>query len=332
MTARKTCQNGARRQSSAIGGDPVSRRSQRKESVSHRLGTFCAIAAASWVACSANGAWALDKQGSAHGGEVGETTGFGLSGSFMLGSALYNPSYAARPDNSGKALLRYAGHADIDLIGAKLSIPLDINFFTDRLRGGVGAIAPSEFDVIGGVTSTWNVGSSAFEFGARIENDRPVDQGDYTQTYGDIRARWLYSLLPLFPELKNALRDGDLHGWLTLGWFGYNKTYAARPDNSGLALFRYGAHGEVEAWDGRFGLGLDAAMFTDSRANAVRPSELDFTVDFFARIADWDVHLAMERDMPLDVGGLVQQMVYVTIGRGFAWQPSKRLDQAQPWK
>ena len=78
---------------------------------------------------------ALDKQGSAHGGEVGGAdSGFAISGSLLGGIAFFNPTYAARPDNTGKALLRLAPHLDIDLIGSRLSIPVDINVFTDRER------------------------------------------------------------------------------------------------------------------------------------------------------------------------------------------------------
>jgi hypothetical protein len=37
-----------------------------------------------------------------------------LSGSLLFGVAAYNPSYAARPDNSGLALVRHAPHYDFD--------------------------------------------------------------------------------------------------------------------------------------------------------------------------------------------------------------------------
>src|SRR6266478_1803504 len=41
-------------------------------------------------------AFALDKQGSAHGGGVeGPNSGFGVSGAAMLGVAVYNPTFAA---------------------------------------------------------------------------------------------------------------------------------------------------------------------------------------------------------------------------------------------
>src|SRR3954469_8335132 len=100
-------------------------------------------------------AFALDKQGSAHGGQVGgDAKEFNVSGAAMLGASLYNPTYAARPDNSGHALFRYALHFDVDLLGRMLSIPLDLNMFTDRERRRAAVFAPSELDLIGGLTST----------------------------------------------------------------------------------------------------------------------------------------------------------------------------------
>jgi hypothetical protein len=270
---------------------------------------------------AARPARALDKQGSAHGGGVeGATDGFDVSGSASLGVSLYNPSYAARPDNTGLTLFRYAGHGDVDLIGRRLSIPVDVNMFTDRAAVGFGRkLVPSELDVITGVTSTWRLGPGALEGGARIELDRTLDKGGYDsppssgrQAYGDVRARYLYSLAAIAPGIAPALRGGDARGYLTLGWFSYNKTYFARPDNTGLALFRYGAHVEISMLNDHLALGLDAVMFTDKQAsNVVRPSELDFTPEIVGRLSRYEVHLAYERDMPIDRGGLVQQFIYV---------------------
>jgi len=265
-------------------------------------------------------ALALDKQGSAHGGGIeGPTTGFDFSGSASLGVSVYNPTYAARPDNTGLALFRYAAHFDFDLIGRRLSIPLDLNMFTDRKAVGVGRkLVPSELDVITGVTSTWRLGPGALEGGARVEVDGTLDKGGYPgptssrQTYGDIRARYLYSLVAVAPGAEAALRGGDVRGWLTLGWFAYNRTYFARPNNTGLALFRYAAHVELSTWDNHLALGLDAIFFTDKEAsNVIRPSELDFTPELIVRFSRYEVHLAYERDMPVDQDSLVQQFVYL---------------------
>jgi hypothetical protein len=244
-------------------------------------------------------AFGLDNQGSAHGGGVeGDESGFGLSGAAMFGVALYNPTYAARPDNTGHALFRYAGHADVDLIGRKLSIPIDVNFFTDRDRPGAEKLIISEFDVIGGLTSTWDTGPGALEFGIRAESDLNVDRGSYSQTYVDARTRYLFSLANGIPKLKDALH-GDISGAATLGVFAVNPTYAARPDNSGIALFRYGLHTEVSFLDSHAAVGLDAVMFTDRRHEPLTPSELDFTPELIGRLDPFELHLAYERDMPI---------------------------------
>jgi hypothetical protein len=264
-------------------------------------------------------AQALDKQGSAHGGQLeGATEGFDVEGAVVLGIALYNPSYAARPANTGLALFRYALHADFDLVGRRLSIPLDLNMFTDGTRSGLRKLIPSEGDVITGVTSTWRVGPGALESGLRVEHDRTLDSTAEerklvpdNQTYVDARVRYLYSLADAWPALGDRLWDGDVSGWLTLGWFAFNPTYAARPDNTGLALLRYGVHTELSVWKDHLSVGLDGTMFTDRRGtNPVAPSELDFTAEIIGRIPPFSVHLAYERDMPIDRGGMVQQFVY----------------------
>jgi len=275
---------------------------------------------------AATPARALDKQGSAHGGEIeGATSGFAFGGSASLGVSVYNPSYAARPDNTGLALFRYAAHFDFDLIGRRLSIPLDLNMFTDRLAvGGARKLVPSELDVIMGVTSTWRLGPGALEGGARVELDGTLDTGGYPeptsarQTYADVRARYLYSLAAIAPSVGPALRGGDVRGWLTLGWFAINRSYFARPNNTGLALFRYAAHAEISFWNDHFALGLDAIFFSDKLAsNVFRPTELDFTPELIVRYERYEVHLAYERDMPLDQDSLIQQFIYLLASVSF---------------
>jgi hypothetical protein len=284
---------------------------------------------------------ALDKQGSAHGGDIaGAENGFDFSGSAALGVSLYNPSYAARPDNTGLTLMRYAAHADIDLIGRRLSIPVDVNMFTDRKRDGFGKLVPTEFDLITGVTSTHAIGKGALEVGARVEHDRQVGPnvasetadvngqdcghgGLCSQTYVDLRARYLYSLAALDPALGKALVDGDVLGWATLGFFAINPTYAARPDNSGKALFRYALHTELSLFHDYISFGNDFTLFTDRKAGVVVPSEVDWTPELIGSIDIAELHLAYERDMPLGHGasdestipanqrGHVQQFIYL---------------------
>jgi hypothetical protein len=240
-------------------------------------------------------------------GEEGEG-GFNFAGALTLGTSIYNPTYAARPDNTGLALFRYAAHGDIDVLGRKLSFPIDVNMFTDRQRSGLEVLAPTELDVIAGVTTTWMLGPGAIELGSRFEHDRPVDHGTFTQSYLDVRARYLYSLGPYVPVL--ACNKADVSGWATLGVFAWNPTYAARPNNTGHALFRYGLHGELSVMDDLLSFGLDGVMFTDRDSNAIKPSELDITPEIILHVAPFEVHVAYERDLPLDGDNYTQTYVY----------------------
>src|SRR5262249_23131003 len=107
------------------------------------------------------------------------------------------------------------------------------------------------------------------------------------------------------------LVDGDLLGYFTLGWFAFNPTYAARPDNTGLALFRYVGHTELSVWGDRLSLGLDGNLFTDRRSsNPVAPSEMDVTYELIVHVAPFEWHVAYERDMPMDRKGLIQSYAY----------------------
>jgi hypothetical protein len=284
----------------------------------HAASVF-AVAACVFTAADA---LALDKQGAAHAGGNGSESAaaaaaFNVSGSVLFGAALYNPSYAARPDNSGLALFRYAVHVDFDLIGPKLSIPLDVNLFTDSTRRAALVFAPTEGDVIVGATSTWPALKGSVELGLRLEHDRPLDRAGFSQTYVDLRGRYLYSLAAHLPKVRDALRGGDVRGWATLGTFLYNPTYAARPDNSGLALFRYALHNEIVFWNDHLGVALDTTFFTAREKSHFSPTELDLTAELIGHYGAGELHLAYERDMPVGRSGLVQQFVYVLAGYSF---------------
>lgn len=287
------------------------------------LGSLLAFLATVFVVAEIP-AYALDKQASAHGGSVaGAEEGVGLTGSLLVGVALYNPSYAARPDNTGEALMRYAFHGDLDLVGRKLSIPLDLNFFSDRTRRGALVFSPTELDIISGLTTTWSLGdSAAVELGLRFEHDRSVDREGFSQTYADLRNRFLVSFEKMIPGLADALRGGDLALNFTLGTFLVNPTYAARPDNTGLALFRYAGHLELSAFDDHVALATDATFFTNRERRHFSPTELDFTTELVGRLAPFELHLAYERDMPVDRGGLTQELVLGSFVYGFDFASS----------
>jgi hypothetical protein len=272
------------------------------------------------VTCAGK-AQALDKQGAAHKGDDGPTTGLGISGEVFVGVLPYNPTYAARPDNSGRALLRAGGHVDVDILGPRLFIPLDVNIFTDRLYQPA---RPSELDFIGGVASTWDLPVGHTEVGARAEVDTPVDGMWGSQFYGDVRGRYLLSLRELRPNAAAVLRGGDVSGWLTLGWFALNPNYFARPDNTGRALLRYAAHLGV-GLGSRTSIFVDGTFFTDRTQNPVRPSELDLTVGVAVVLGNWGVQAAYERDMPVDGRGtgLVQHMAMLQGSWSFSWRPGR---------
>ena len=85
-----------------------------------------------------------------------------------------------------------------------------------------------------------------------------------------MRARYLYSLGGDRARDRPALR-GRRRARLADARAGsrVNSTYFARPDNTGLALFRYAVHVEISGLDDHLALGLDAIMFTDKLASNV---------------------------------------------------------------
>jgi hypothetical protein len=293
--------------------------------------TFTALLSAAG-ALTAVHASALDKQGAAHAGADAKEAAANkpnLSGSVLLGAALYNPSYAARPDNSGLALFRYALHADVDVIGQKLSFPLDVNLFTDSTRHGGLIFVPTEGDVIAGVTSTWPALKGSIELGLRFEHDRPLDRTGFSQTYVDFRGRYMYSLAAHLPKVRDMLGGGDLRGWATVGTFLFNPSYAARPDNTGLALFRYAAHSELSFWSDHVAVAVDSTYFTARERQHFVPTELDLTLELIGHYKSTELHIAYERDMPVGSGGLVQQFVYMLAGYNFDFKAKPKSTFAQ---
>jgi hypothetical protein len=262
---------------------------------------------------------ALDKQSPAHQGAGADVPADGLawSGQVYMGVLPYNPTYAARPDNSGHALLRAGAHVDVNLMGEHLFIPLDFGLFSDRDHAPA---LPSEIDLIGGVASTWSIPGGAVELGVRGEFDASADGRGASQKYVDVRGRYLFSLGRYVPAISDRLAGGDVSGWLTCGWFAWNPVYYARPDNTGRALLRYAAHADVGFSRRHFSVFVDATSFTDRTSNAVRPSELDLTVGATASTGRWAGQVAYERDMPIDGQGtgLVQHMVMVQGSMSFS--------------
>ncbi|MDC8450219.1 MAG: hypothetical protein LV473_17945 [Nitrospira sp.] len=107
------------------------------------------------------------------------------------------------------------------------------------------------------------------------------------------------------------------------GWLFHNNNYFARPDNTGLALFRYVAHADLDLYKNKVVLYGDINMFTDRDASVpVRPSELDWIVGLAVRWRDMEFAVYHEQDLPLDRGGLVQQ--YLALQLRFSFDISKQ--------
>src|SRR5438067_1771428 len=112
---------------------------------------------------------------------------------------------------------------------------------------------------------------------------------------------------PAHPGEPDDADGVSLSGGVSLGVLPYNPSYAARPDNSGLALLRYAPHFELSLLDDLVSLIADFTFFTD-RASPLAPSELDLAFEVALRHGAWELHLGYERDLPVDRGGLVQTM------------------------
>ena len=165
-----------------------------------RFGRLASLATAAALLSTSPDAFGLDKQGSAHGGQVGgDAEEFNVSGAFSLGAALYNPSYAARPDNTGLALFRYVAHTELSVWHDYLSIGVDGTFFSDRRGGNV--VAPSELDLTYEVIGRYN----PFEVHLAYERDMPIDRGGLVQSF-------IYALFVYGFDFKHAPKPLETRG------------------------------------------------------------------------------------------------------------------------
>jgi hypothetical protein len=253
-------------------------------------------------------AFALNKQGLSVPLDTTERDGSEsvptLSGYVFGGALVYNPTYAARPDNTGLALWREGAHVDLDLYGKRLTVTYDANIFSDRESSS--SFRPSEHDHIVGLVSR----HGDFEVGAHYETDRPADRPGDVQQYVDVHTRVYYDLFRALPGLGRALPRQGFAGFFTLAGFAYNPTYAARPDLSGLALLRFVGHAEIDVYRPWLTFSVDLNFFTDRLAHhGAVPSELDTTIGLALHLKSFDVSIVAENDRPLDRAGLSQSYV-----------------------
>src|SRR5262249_23228845 len=100
-----------------------------------------------WAGPAGRNAFALEKygrplpemeKGGQEGGLQPSREDETLLGGYMLASAFVsNPSFAARPDNTGLVGMRYMLHTETDLYKKYLTFYTDQNFFSDRTTGWI---------------------------------------------------------------------------------------------------------------------------------------------------------------------------------------------------
>ncbi len=110
-----------------------------------------------------------------------------------------------------------------------------------------------------------------------------------------------------------------------VGWLFHNSDYFARPDNTGLALFRYVAHFDLNLFREKFVLFGDVNMFTDrENSNVAKPTELDWILGVAMRWRDFELSFYREQDRPLDRSGLIQEYWAVRLRYAFDVQKHGR--------
>jgi hypothetical protein len=239
-----------------------------------------------------------------------EETLFG--GYFLTAAFLSNPSFAARPDNTGLVGLRHMLHLETDLYKQYLTFYTDQNFFSDRTKGW---ITLSEWDgtyAFTGLIDRWG-------WRLQYERDAPLDKSGLVQAYADTLLTSRFQAKQDFSWWQRIFPNQNLTGYAGAGWLFQNSNYFARPDNTGRALFRYVAHADLDLYKNRVVLYGDVNFFTDREAgNKLNPSELDWIIGLALRFSeDMELSLYQEHDQPLDKAGLVQKYSAVQLRYSF---------------
>ncbi|MBU6482234.1 MAG: hypothetical protein KGS09_17030 [Nitrospirae bacterium] len=228
-----------------------------------------------------------------------EETLFG--GYFLTSAFVSNPTFAARPDNSGLVGLRHMLHLETDLYKQYLTFYTDQNFFSDRTKGWIEL---SEWDgtyAFTGLIDRWG-------WRLQYERDAPLDKSGLIQAYADALLTSRFQAIQDFSWWQRTFPNQNLTAYAGAGWLFHNGNYFARPDNTGRALFRYVAHADLDLYQDKVVFYADANMFTDrSASNSARPSELDWILGLALRWRDTELSVYREQDQPLDRPGLVQK-------------------------
>jgi len=280
-----------------------------------RLATFAVLLLMGAVANT----WALEKYGrplpEMEGAHAQETEQW-LRGYLLTSAFVHNPSFAARPDNTGLVGLRHMVHLETDIYKEYLQFYTDQNFFSDRNNGW---IILSEWDSVTAFTGTIN------NWGWRLqyERDAPLDRSGLKQIYADTLVTYSAPDAQQWTWWRSVFPQQNLNFYAGAGWLFHNQDYFARPDNTGRALFRYVAHADLDLYRNRVVLFADTNFFTDREAsNVVNPSELDVVFGLALRHNNAELAVIQELDMPIDRTGLVQRYIAIQLRYEFEWTKS----------
>jgi hypothetical protein len=224
-----------------------------------------------------------------------------FAGYVLTGVFAKNPSFAARPDNTGLVGLRHMLHLETDLYKQYLTFYTDQNFFSDRTNGWIEL---SEWD--GTYALTGVVGHMSWRL--QYERDAPLDRRGIVQEYADVLVTAKFQAVQDLPGWRRLLPNQNLTAYAGGGGLFHNKNYFARPDNSGRALLRYVAHADLDLYKNKVILYGDINLFTDREGeNQAKPTELDWIVGLALRWRNSELAVYYEQDQPLDRAGLTQK-------------------------
>lgn len=119
-----------------------------------------------------------------------------------LGWLFATQDYFARPNNTGRVLLRYVLHGEAPVYRDWLWLIGDTNFFTDRREPN--PFAPSELDWIVGIAFRWK----QWEVMAFQETDQSIDRSGLTQKYFAIQLKWAWDTQAV-PEIHTRGFPGE---------------------------------------------------------------------------------------------------------------------------
>ena len=250
-----------------------------------------------------------------------EETLFG--GYFLTGAFVKNPTFAARPDNTGLVGMRHMLHLETDLYKQYLTFYTDQNFFSDRTDGWIKL---SEWDGTFAFTGVLD----RFNWRLQYERDAPLDRRGLKQAYADALVTARFQAIQDSTWWRRTFPHQNFTAYAGAGWLFHNSQYFARPNNTGRALFRYVAHADMDVYKNKVVLYGDVNLFTDREASqTLNPSELDWIVGIAVRWQDMELAFYREEDRPLDQSGLVQK--YFAVQLRFAFDVSKGAMERGGW-